>query len=160
MCICAGCRLCRHPTGGGRSSWHQSSTAAWKSYFDKIIQVPFNMPTTAYRMDEYILGLLGWDLVGKKSLRVMARIIFRRLTSEAKEHVEYFHNITKVSVGQNPRSIKRVAAFVRLLRMVGNARLGTTKKWEGSFKQWDIHTARYSTRLLVSKLSGQNCLNT
>ena len=35
-----------------------------KSYFDKIIQVPFNMPTNAYKTDSYIMSMLGWVKAG------------------------------------------------------------------------------------------------
>ena len=114
-----------------------------KSYFDKIIQVPFNMPTTAYRMDNYILGLLGWDLRGDKITACDGQNYLPAPTSEAKEHVGYFQNITELSVGQNPRSIKRVAAFVRLLRMVRDRAVQARQKnGKGSSKQWDIHTAK------------------
>ena len=115
-----------------------------KSYFDKIIQVPFNMPTTAYRMDNYILGLLGWDLRGEKITACEGQNYLPAPTSDAKEHVEYFQNITELSVGQNPRSIKRVAAFVRLLRMVRDRAVQARRdeKGKGASRPWDIHTAK------------------
>ena len=115
-----------------------------KSYFDKIIQVPFNMPTTAYRMDSYILGLLGWDLRGDKITACEGQNYLPAPTADSMEHVEFFLNTTRLSVGQNPRSIKRVAAFVRLLRMVRDQSVQARRdsSGKGSSPRWDIHTAK------------------
>lgn len=115
-----------------------------KSYFDKIIQVPFNMPTTAFRMDRYILALLGWDLSGEKIAKIGDDLFLPAPTSESSQHVEFFVNITKTSVGQNPRSIKRVAAYAKLLRLVREESLKSRRSAEGpgASRRWDILTAK------------------
>ena len=102
-----------------------------KSYFDKIIQVPFNMPTTAFRMDRYILALLGWDLSGEKIAKIGDDLFLPAPTSESSQHVEFFVNITKTSVWQNPRSIKRVAAYAKLLRLVRDESLKSRRSADG-----------------------------
>ncbi len=115
-----------------------------KSYFDKIIQVPFNMPTTAFRMDRYILALLGWDVGGDKISKCGDEPFLPAPTAESSQHVEFFVNITKTSVGQNPRSIKRVAAYAKLLRLVREESLKSRRSADGSgaSRRWDIVTAK------------------
>jgi len=107
-----------------------------KSYFDKIIQVPFTMPSNSYRTDQYILSLLGWQY--SESKRTYEQIQKNRekyfLTVRAKnisaEAVEFLTNITTLSVGKNPRSIKRTVNYANLLRMIVQAqRIGRNQEW-------------------------------
>lgn len=111
-----------------------------KSYFDKIIQVPFNMPTTAYRLDRYILRLLGWEKSETGIASCGEQPFLPAPTSESPEHVDFFTNITSLSVGNNPRSIKRVTAYVRLLRLVRD-RSAQSRRGE-SGNRWDLQSAK------------------
>lgn len=114
-----------------------------KSYFDKIIQVPFNMPTTAYRMDRYIMSLLGWDLSGNKITSCGDEPFLPAPTVDSSNHLSFFLRITTLSVGHNPRSIKRVAAYVRLLRLVRDRSVELQR--DASRKRrarWDIKSAK------------------
>lgn len=78
-----------------------------KAFFDKMIQLPFILPTTSYKLDEYILDLLhkaglpGFEVGG----------------DEAPSH-QFFLDITQFTVGRNPRSIKRVVNYTKLLERI------------------------------------------
>ncbi len=119
-----------------------------KSYFDKIIQVPFTMPSSSYMTDKYIMSLLGWNFSIKEKeynqiegeqrdqyfLKVRAKNI-------SKEDIEFFTNITELTVGKNPRSIKRAVNYANLLRMVVQSQR-SQKRIEGSRNEWTIWDAK------------------
>ena len=68
----------------------------FRSFFDKIIQVPFSLPVNSYQPKEFVLGsLLNIEYIDEKEKDDA------RLTAPIQEIVEY-------SVGKNPRSIKRL----------------------------------------------------
>lgn len=72
-----------------------------RSFFDKIIQVPFQMPIGSYQID----GLLE-TLLGATDLKL----------DSAERHV--FNRLIQFSVGSNPRSIKRLLNTFMLLRSI------------------------------------------
>jgi hypothetical protein len=116
-----------------------------KSYFDKIIQVPFNMPVSAYQLDNYIASLLGWKFDGDKA-QLMEEAFLPAPSREAAEHRVFFDNMTRLSVGSNPRSIKRVVNYVKLLRLVRDegARSAGSGMGKGGAadRRWDIQSAK------------------
>lgn len=115
-----------------------------KSYFDKIIQVPFNMPVSAYQLDNYIINLLGWKFDGDRA-QLIEEAFLPAPTREASEHVGYFETMTRMSVGSNPRAIKRVVNYVKLLRLVRDegARAAVAGLGKGqSDRRWDIQAAK------------------
>lgn len=74
---------------------------AGRSFFDKIIQVPFRMPVYSYDVESYIqvvLDNIGWKLEG----------------NDIKDYRALLEN----SVGFNPRSVKRLGNTLLLLRQV------------------------------------------
>jgi len=73
-----------------------------KSFFDKIIQLPFNMPKDSYDLEKY----LG-KLIKETELPYADKI-----------DKEYLREITASSVGSNPRSIKRVMNYARLIELI------------------------------------------
>lgn len=73
-----------------------------KSFFDKIIQVPFNMPMEKYEVEQYFKSLLG--TIG---------IEFE------KEDIAIYRELVDYSTGFNPRSIKRLFNSLLLLKLVG-----------------------------------------
>lgn len=76
-----------------------------KSFFDKIIQLPFNMPTNSYRLDEYVKNLLhDSEFTGT------------RVISDSEKR--YYAEVTACTVGRNPRSIKRVINYAKLLDII------------------------------------------
>ena len=107
-----------------------------KSYFDKIIQVPFTMPSNSYRTDNYIMSLLGWNYSSKQNKYEQSSVNREKnfLAVRAKNielsTVEFFANITSLTVGKNPRSIKRTVNYANLLRMIVQAqRIGKNLEW-------------------------------
>ncbi len=89
-----------------------------KAFFDKMIQLPFVVPTTSYRLDDYIVDLLhksGLPCVDKDSCDPESR--------------EFFLDITRFTVGRNPRGIKRVVNYMNLLERIHSHNAGreTTK---------------------------------
>jgi len=80
--------------------------ASGKSFFDKIIQLPFSMPTSSYRIDLYLKDLLEKSNFYGSSL------------DANKDDMNYFVDITEVTIGRNPRSIKRAINYAKLLEII------------------------------------------
>ncbi|MCP4045223.1 MAG: hypothetical protein GY732_04450 [Gammaproteobacteria bacterium] len=81
--------------------------ASGKSLFDKLIQLPFVVPTTSYELDEYIIDLLnkaGLPCVDDDDLDPGSR--------------QFFLDITQFTVGRNPRGIKRIVSYTNLLERI------------------------------------------
>ena len=76
-----------------------------KSFFDKIIQLPFNMPKSSYDLKTYIGDLI--EIAG-----------FPQAASLKSNDLEFLEEITLCSIGGNPRSIKRVMNYARLLNII------------------------------------------
>ncbi len=78
-----------------------------KAFYDKIIQLPFVMPTSSYRLDDYIVGLVS-------------RAGFPHCDDKAEdsEISAFFVDITLCTVGRNPRNIKRVMNYANLLERI------------------------------------------
>lgn len=72
-----------------------------KSFFDKIIQVPFNMPLNQYKVDTYFSGLL-----------TKLEIDFHN------DDIATFIDLVDYSVGFNPRGMKRLFNSLLLLKLV------------------------------------------
>ncbi len=107
-----------------------------KSYFDKIIQVPFTMPSSSYRTDNYIMSLLGWNYSAAENKYEQSGVnreknfLAVRAKNIAPSIVDFFTNITSLTVGKNPRSIKRTVNYANLLRMIVQAqRVGKNLEW-------------------------------
>lgn len=78
-----------------------------KAFFDKMIQLPFVVPTTSYRLDDYII-----DLLNKSGLPCVDEDV---CDSESRQ---FFLDITRFTVGRNPRGIKRVVNYMNLLERI------------------------------------------
>lgn len=81
--------------------------ASGKAFFDKLIQLPFIVPTTSYQLDEYII-----DLLNKAGLPCIAD------ADGSDEGRSFFLDITRFTVGRNPREIKRVVNYMTLLERI------------------------------------------
>ncbi len=78
-----------------------------KAFFDKMIQLPFVVPTTSYQLDKYIFDLLiktGMPCIDKDGSDPESR--------------QFFLDITSYTVGRNPRGIKRVVNYMNLLERI------------------------------------------
>lgn len=77
-----------------------------KSFFDKIIQLPFTMPTCSYNIERYLSDLLQ-----------ESRFYGYKLDKNPEDSA-FFVNITEATVGRNPRSIKRAVNYASLLERI------------------------------------------
>jgi len=78
----------------------------FRSFFDKIIQLPFAMPVGAYTIDNFLINELG-------------KIGY--LTENEKENEELKKNLSEIagySVGKNPRSLKRLTNILSLIQLM------------------------------------------
>lgn len=75
-----------------------------KSFFDKIIQLPFNLPVAQYDIKKYFKELLSKDFVHDE------------------RDIEIFVRLANSSVGFNPRSMKRLFNSLQLLNMVATSK--------------------------------------
>ncbi len=120
-----------------------------KSYFDKIIQVPFNMPISAYEVDHYIMALLGWaydataGVYGRNEHagRYLDKIKTRNVT---KEDADFFAQVTRLTFGNNPRSHKRVVNYANLLKkiLISNRRTDKDRDRGTGKAVWDLTEAK------------------
>lgn len=99
-----------------------SNEREFRSFFDKIIQLPFMMPVGAYTIDKFLvdsllkIGYLGVDEAKNETL-------CKALTDYALE-----------SVGTNPRALKRLVNTLSLIRLLIG--VTETKKDNEDFKAW------------------------
>ena len=84
-----------------------------KAVFDKLIQLPFAVPTTSYKLGEYII-----DLLNKAGLLCIKNDNCESLSRQ------FLLDITHFTVGRNPRSIKRVVNYTNLLERIHSHNAG------------------------------------
>ncbi|HIP33488.1 MAG TPA: hypothetical protein EYG89_01850, partial [Bacteroidia bacterium] len=82
----------------------------FRSFFDKIIQVPFSMPVSSYDINEFL----------KNSL-VSTNYISKNI-SKNNELITKFSEISNLSVGKNPRALKRLMNSLSLIRCINSAK--------------------------------------
>ena len=81
----------------------------FRSFFDKIIQVPFSMPVTRYQIDDFL----------KESLLSIHYLSEEQ--SNKKELISAFSEISNLSVGTNPRALKRLLNSLLLIQCINNS---------------------------------------
>ena len=72
-----------------------------KSFFDKIIQLPFKMPVSQYNIEEYVKSMMSRMTIDTES-----------------SNVKLFSSLIKTSIGLNPRSMKRLFNTYQLLDII------------------------------------------
>ena len=77
----------------------------FRSFFDKIIQLPFTMPTSKYSVADYVIGLL-------KDIRFIEK--------KNEFNQEIVNEILVNTIGSNPRSIKRLVNNLSLLNILAD----------------------------------------
>ena len=82
---------------GIRAKYGNISQEKAQSFFDKIIQLPFNMPVANYKLETMISEMFGLDIG----------------SMEKAERNEYI-NLIRMTTDGNPRSIKRIANYYKL----------------------------------------------
>lgn len=78
-----------------------------RSFFDKIIQVPFKMPTKRYQVDTYLTNLLG--RIG--------------IDASKQKDTDIYRDLVEYSVGFNPRAMKRLLNSLQLLMLLSDEEL-------------------------------------
>ena len=101
-----------------------------KSFFDKIIQVPFKMPTRRYQVDRYIESLLGQIGVGVA----------------AKTDIDRYRELVDHSVGFNPRTMKRLLNTLQLLTIL-DARRRRRESESGLTEDQETERRRHASRV-------------
>ena len=82
----------------------------FRSFFDKIIQVPFSMPVSSYNIDDFL----------KESLLTINYI--SEADSKNNELISKFSEISNLSVGKNPRALKRLMNSLSLISCINTAK--------------------------------------
>lgn len=111
----------------------------FRSFFDKIIQLPFAMPVASYKIDRFLMDSLAdiGYLEGKE-----------KDDDELCEALTYY---ALQSVGTNPRSLKRLINYLSLIRLL----IGRTPSQEddADFKVWkDVLFALVSLQVQYPKV--------
>lgn len=85
----------------------------FRSFFDKIIQVPFSMPVSRYETDKFLKeSLLSTDYIDEA-------------TSNNIELIAKFSEISNLSVGKNPRALKRLMNSLSLISCINSTKVQT-----------------------------------
>lgn len=85
----------------------------FRAFFDKIIQVPFMMPMAQYQLDDYVISKLTLD----KSDPQNPTGIDYLTNKEAGQLKGVLGSIAELTIGNNPRAIKRLLNSVSLIRL-------------------------------------------
>ena len=94
----------------------------FRSFFDKIIQLPFSMPVGRYKIDDFLTS----SLVGIGYLD--------SAESENEDTKKVLTSYALESVGTNPRSLKRLINYLSLIRLL--IEKTETKEDDADFKAW------------------------
>jgi hypothetical protein len=85
----------------------------FRSFFDKIIQLPFSMPVASYNVDTFLVDALS-------------KIEFFSAEELADDALaETLSEITRFSVGTNPRSLKRLTNTLALISIINKRQYGS-----------------------------------
>lgn len=84
----------------------ENNEREFRSFFDKIIQVPFSMPVTSYKIDTFL----------KDSLVSIGYL--NETFSQNNELISKFSEISNLSVGTNPRALKRLMNSLSLISCI------------------------------------------
>ncbi len=83
----------------------------FRSFFDKLIQVPFSMPVTSYRLNDFL----------QESLSSINYLPSHLLKDQ--KLIADFSVIAELTVGTNPRAIKRLINSLSLINCINNKKL-------------------------------------
>ena len=84
----------------------EANEREFRSFFDKIIQLPFSMPVASYSVDTFLVD----------ALRKIEFFTSEELSNT--ELAETLSEITRLSVGSNPRSLKRLTNTLALISII------------------------------------------
>ena len=84
----------------------EANEREFRSFFDKIIQLPFSMPVASYNVDTFLV-----DALSKIEFFTSEELADASLAESLSE-------ITRYSVGTNPRSLKRLTNTLALISII------------------------------------------
>ena len=84
----------------------EANEREFRSFFDKIIQLPFSMPVASYNVDTFLV-----DALSKIEFFTSEELADASLAESLSE-------ITRFSVGTNPRSLKRLTNTLALISII------------------------------------------
>ena len=111
----------------------------FRSFFDKIIQLPFSMPVSSYKIDDFLMA----------SLREIGYLDEKEERDETL--CEAITDYALQSVGTNPRSLKRLINYLSLIKLI----IAETndKQDDADFDAWkDILFALVSLQIQYPKV--------
>ncbi len=88
----------------------------FRAFFDKIIQLPFSMPISNYNISKYLQSLL------------VDVNYFSKSDLEDEESLSKISEIVGLSVGTNPRTLKRLANSVSLIEIIRGEQVITSEE--------------------------------
>tara|TARA_B100000315_G_scaffold245938_1_gene272584 strand:+ start:147 stop:2060 length:1914 start_codon:yes stop_codon:yes gene_type:complete len=77
-----------------------------KSFFDKIINLPFSMPTQSYSLDKYLKNLMSQEKY---------KNVYLSFSSMKDTDWSQMAQIAICTIGRNPRSIKRAINYMKII---------------------------------------------
>lgn len=86
----------------------EANEREFRSFFDKIIQLPFSMPVASYNVDTFLV----------EALRKIEFFTEDELNNQTL--AEDVSEITRLSVGTNPRSLKRLTNTLALISIIND----------------------------------------
>ncbi len=96
----------------------------YRSFFDKIVQLPFKMPIETYNIEEYLASSLQKIQFFTKQ-DIDSKIKISTKDNDASENIQIEANVSEIardlvtySAGTNPRSIKRLLNTLSLIRIM------------------------------------------
>lgn len=100
----------KYSSMAGQNGGRATDIDEWKarSFFDKIVQVPFNMPVATYDPTELL----------KDQLRKMSKESGSAAAEIPDDQVDAYASAARYSVGVNPRAIKRLFNAFTLTRII------------------------------------------
>lgn len=104
----------------GNSGTAGSDDRAFRSFFDKIIQMPFSMPVSAYDISRFLeesLKNIGYLNEGELHSEITT---YPEGTEETRTVSEILTELTELSTGSNPRSIKRMINTLSLIKIINS----------------------------------------
>ena len=92
----------------------EANEREFRSFFDKIIQLPFSMPVASYNVDTFLV-----DALSKIEF-------FTKEELEDNVLADKLSEITRLSVGTNPRSLKRLTNTLALISIIYEEQKGNS----------------------------------
>ena len=107
----------------------ESNEREFRSFFDKIIQLPFSMPVASYNVDTFLV-----DALRKIEFFTDEELDNPQLAEDLSE-------IARLSVGSNPRSLKRLTNTLALISLINEAQASQDARSQPSLAGKELNFA-------------------